>query len=118
MEEMQTPITWEQFKIDFLNKYFPSNFKDKKEIEYLELKQETLTIGKYVATFEELARYSNNLRNQPDESWKSKRFNKRLRPKIRNQVVTQEIREYKTFFRKSKLAKQALVEMNTSNSTS
>jgi hypothetical protein len=91
MEESEMPVTWELFQGAFLENYFPSNLKDKKEIEFLELKQGEMTIGQYVAKFEELARYSNNLRNQPDDAWKSKSFEQGLRPEIRNQVVTQEI---------------------------
>ena len=63
MEESETRVTWELFRGAFLENYFPSNLKDQKEIEFLELKQGEMTIGQYVAKFEELARYSNNLRN-------------------------------------------------------
>jgi hypothetical protein len=66
--------TWEEFKTLFLNKYFPSNVKDQKEIEFLTLQQGDMTVDEYVARFESLARFSNNLQNQPDEAWKSKRF--------------------------------------------
>jgi hypothetical protein len=91
----------------FLENYFPSNLKDQKEIEFLVLKQKEMTIGQYVAKFEELARYINNLINQPDETWKCKRFEQGLRPKIGNKVVTQEIRYYLTLIRKCQLAEQS-----------
>lgn len=100
MEENEALTTWDRYKKDFLDKYFPSNIKDKKEIEYLELKHGTMTIKQYVAKFEELARFSNNLQNQPDASWKSKSFEQGLRPKSRNQVAIHEIREYKVLIRK------------------
>ena len=60
--------TWDGFKTLFLNKYFPSNVKDQKEIEFLTLQQGDMTVDEYVATFESLARFSNNLQNQPDEA--------------------------------------------------
>jgi hypothetical protein len=34
MEATGGHITWEEFKTILLNKYFPSNVKDKKEIEF------------------------------------------------------------------------------------
>ena len=76
----------------FLNKYFPYNVKDQKEIEFLTLQQGDMTVDEYVARFESLARFSNNLQLQPDEAWKSKRFEQGLRPEVRNLVITQQIR--------------------------
>ena len=67
-------MTWEEFRTLFLNKYFPSNVKDQKEIEFLTLQKGDMTMDEYVARFESLARFSNNLQNQPDEATKSKRF--------------------------------------------
>ena len=97
-------MTWEEFKIMFLNKYFPSNLKDQKEIEFLTLQQGDMTVDEYVARFESLARFSNNLQNQPDEAWKSKRFEQGLRPEVIYLVITQRIREYQTFIQACQLA--------------
>jgi hypothetical protein len=44
MEAMGGHITWEEFKTIFLNKYFPSNVKDQKEIEFLTLQQGDMTV--------------------------------------------------------------------------
>lgn len=38
IEAASTEITWEIFKIEILEKYFPANFRSKKKIELLELK--------------------------------------------------------------------------------
>jgi len=40
-----------------LAKYFPADVRNKKEIEFLELKQENMTIAKYATKFEELSRF-------------------------------------------------------------
>ena len=61
MEATGGDVTWEGFKTLFLNKYFPSNLKDQKEIEFLTLQQGDITVDEYVARFESLARFSNNL---------------------------------------------------------
>jgi hypothetical protein len=65
-------------------------------VEFLTLQQGDMTVDEYVAKFESLARFSNNLQNQPDEIWKSKRFKQGLRPEVRNLVITQRIMEYQT----------------------
>lgn len=38
-------INWPVFKGEFLEKYFPDDIKGKKEIEFLELKQENMSVG-------------------------------------------------------------------------
>ena len=43
MEATRGNVTWEEFKTLFLNKYFPSNVKDQKEIEFLTLQQGDMT---------------------------------------------------------------------------
>jgi hypothetical protein len=48
---------------DSLNKYFPANVKDQKEIEFLTLQQGDMTVDEYVVGFQSLARFSNNLQN-------------------------------------------------------
>jgi hypothetical protein len=44
MEATGGHITWEEFKTIFLKKYFPSNVKDQKEIEFLTLQQGDKTV--------------------------------------------------------------------------
>ena len=55
MEATGGHVTWEEFKTMFLNKYFSSNVKDQKEIEFLTLQQGDMTVDEYVARFESLA---------------------------------------------------------------
>ena len=74
MVHQGTPLTWENFKEAFLDKYFPHNVRNQKEAEFLQLKQGNMTVGQYVAKFEELARFSRYLKNHPDEEWKSIKF--------------------------------------------
>jgi hypothetical protein len=50
-------ITWEIFREEFLGKYFPADVRNKKEIEFLELKQGNMTVAEYAAKFEELSRF-------------------------------------------------------------
>lgn len=48
-------ITWNNFKNEFLDKYFPPYVYSRKEIEILELKQGNMNVVDYAAKFEELS---------------------------------------------------------------
>ena len=50
-------MTWDVFDRVFLEKYFPEDVRNKKEMEFLELKQGNMIVVEYVAKFEELVRY-------------------------------------------------------------
>ena len=73
-----------------------------------------MTMDEYVARFKSLARFSNNLQNQPDEAWKSKRFKQGLRPEVRNLVITQRTQEYQTLIQACQLAEQSLAAVAAS----
>ncbi|MDV3201234.1 MAG: hypothetical protein Q8877_03555 [Sweet potato little leaf phytoplasma] len=51
-------ISWEIFIEKFFEKYFPEDVRNRKEIEFLELKQGSMSVGEYAAKFEELMKYS------------------------------------------------------------
>ena len=71
-------------------------------------------MDEYVARFESLARFLNSLQNQPDEAWKSRRFEQGLRPEVRNLVITQQIREYQTLMQACQFAEQSLDAVSAS----
>jgi len=50
-------VTWAVFRREFLNRYFPEDVREKKEIEFLELKQGYMTVTEYAAKFVELAKF-------------------------------------------------------------
>ena len=51
-------ITWDIFKREFLIKYFPTDVRNRKVVEFMELKQGNLSVAEYAAKFEDLCRYS------------------------------------------------------------
>ena len=67
-------MTWETFKRVFLEKYFPEDVRNKKEMEFLELKQGNTTIAEYAVKFEELVRYFPHYQGRDGESSKSVKF--------------------------------------------
>ncbi|XP_050909527.1 uncharacterized protein LOC127123344 [Lathyrus oleraceus] len=49
LHDVGSKITWDVFRVKFLEKYFPEDVRSKKEIEFLELKQGNMTIAEYAA---------------------------------------------------------------------
>jgi len=52
--------------MNFLEKYFPNNVRRAKEIEFMQLKQRSMTIGKYASKFEKLGKYSTSFYHQEE----------------------------------------------------
>jgi len=61
MEASGDAITWERFKSVFLKKYFPEDLRNKKEAEFLNLKQGSMFVAEYAAKYEELSRFCPNI---------------------------------------------------------
>jgi len=50
-------VPWGTFRKTFLEKYFLEDVKNRKEMEFLELKQGSMRVAEYAARFENLVRY-------------------------------------------------------------
>ena len=85
-------VTWLVFKDAFLEKYFPLNVRGRKEIEFLELKQENSSVAEYASKFEELVKFCPNYNTAGSERSKCLKFVNGLRPEIRQGIGYQEIR--------------------------
>ena len=55
LQAQGVPLTWMSFRATFLEKYFPENVRNQKEIEFLQLKQWGMIVDQYTARFNELA---------------------------------------------------------------
>ncbi|MCI71746.1 cellular nucleic acid-binding protein, partial [Trifolium medium] len=51
-------ITWARFKREFLTKYSPADERNRKVIEFMELKRGWMTISEYAAKFEDLCHFA------------------------------------------------------------
>ncbi|XP_020208456.1 uncharacterized protein LOC109793401 [Cajanus cajan] len=51
-----THVNWENFKRLFMERYFPQDVRNKKQVEFLKLKQGDNTMADYVSKFEALVR--------------------------------------------------------------
>ena len=99
-EEDEIEISWTVFKDAFLEKYFPEDERGKKEIEFLELKQENSSVADYAAKFEELVKYCPNYNTAGSERSKCLKFVNGLRPEIKQGIGYQEIRQFSVLMKK------------------
>jgi hypothetical protein len=87
-------ITWEIFREEFLGKYFPADVRNKKAIEFLELKQGNMTVAEYAAKFEELSRFCPYINAADVEVSKCLKFENGLRLEIKQFIGYQQIRQF------------------------
>jgi len=69
-------------KEEFLKKYFPADLRSKKEVEFLQLKQGSMSVVEYVAKFEELSLFCPYINVEGAEESKCIKFESSLRTKI------------------------------------
>ena len=73
-----------------MEKYFPEDVRNKKEMEFLELKQGNMTVAEYAAKFEELVRYFPHYQGRDGKSSKCVKFLNSLRLEVK-QVVNYQV---------------------------
>lgn len=84
-------ISWTVFKNEFIEKYFSDDDRNKIEIEFLQLKQGSVTIVDYMDKFEELVIYSPHYNGAEAEESKCVKFESGLHPNIKQLIGYQEI---------------------------
>ena len=78
-------MTWAEFQELFMGKYFQDTARHAKAQEFLELKQEAMTVMDYVARFTELARFADDY--VTTDMAKVRRFENGLKLSIRVRIV-------------------------------
>ena len=78
-------MTWDDFRRLFMGKYFPASARHAKAREFLELRQGTMTVLKYVDRFTELARFGDDY--VATNVAKVRRFEDGLKLSIRGKIV-------------------------------
>jgi len=73
------------FKTKFLEKYFSNDVRRAKEIEFMQLKQENMSMGEYASKFEKLRKYFTFFYHH-DERMRCIKFEDGLRPKLKKVV--------------------------------
>ncbi|XP_057426068.1 uncharacterized protein LOC130719458 [Lotus japonicus] len=96
LENEGREINWFTFKEIFLEKYLPKDVRNKKEMEFLELKQGNMSVGEYAAKFEELALFYLPYQAAGNERSKCVKFENGLRPEIKEAIGYQRVRDFPT----------------------
>ena len=78
-------MTWDDFCILFMGKYFPTSARHVKAREFLELRQRMMTVLEYVARFIELARFGDDY--VASNMAKLKKFEDGLKLSIRGKII-------------------------------
>ncbi|XP_043693057.1 uncharacterized protein LOC122643506 [Telopea speciosissima] len=92
--------TWAQFKEAFLENYFPRNFREKKEIEFMSLSQGSKLVLEYQQIFEEYFYFAST--HLKTEDVKVRRFEGGLRASLSTSVV---LHKYPTYAKVVEAAK-------------
>ncbi|XP_027341023.1 uncharacterized protein LOC113854297 [Abrus precatorius] len=96
-------ITWTLFQERFLEKYFPEDVRENKEMEFLTLTQGSMNVGEYAAKFEELSRYHPHYHNAINERPRCVKFVNGLRPEIKEAIRMQEIQKFSTLVNRCRI---------------
>ncbi|KAG7967768.1 hypothetical protein I3843_08G116100 [Carya illinoinensis] len=82
-------ITWQRFKKEFNDRFFPASVRKQKAREFSNLVQGGMTVEQYARRFIELGRFALHL--IATEEMRADRFQEGLRPDIRRMVVSHRI---------------------------
>ncbi|KAF1885864.1 hypothetical protein Lal_00042738 [Lupinus albus] len=103
METEGQLISWTTFKAKFLHKYFPADLKRQKEMEFLKLEQDNMSVGEYAAKFEVLVRFCPYSELEMDGRSKCSKFESGLRSKLKRMFRHQEIANFATLVNKCRM---------------
>jgi hypothetical protein len=104
-------ITWEMFKVEYNRRFFPRAQRQLWAIEFKNLVQGNMIVEQYSARFMELARFTANL--IPNEESKAERFKNGLNPRIKERVISLEIKDYARLVEVASLAERGIRESAT-----
>jgi len=96
-------VTWVRFKSEFLKKYFLEDLRNKKEAEFLNLKQGSMSIAEYAAKYEELSRFCPYINVDDAMVSKCVKFENGLRLEIYQYICFHEIRDFDTLVHKCRM---------------
>ena len=103
-------LTWNDFLLEFADKYTPPVYKSKKKVEFLELKQNDKSVSEYELQFVRLSKYA------PEEiatdEIKRDRFERGLKLEIREKMAVKPP-TYSALVEAALITEESLVERST-----
>ena len=99
MEDREEIVTWESFKVRFLEEYFPNSVRYAKEVEFMQLEQGNISITEYATRFKHLARFYTQTMTK---AWRCRKFEFGLKQELKEVVIPMSIRDFPALWRKQK----------------
>ncbi|XP_072071943.1 uncharacterized protein [Arachis hypogaea] len=116
LEDAGTDLSWATFKEAFYKKYFPLSARESKEMEFLQLKQDRMSIAEYTEKFERLCKFSAMYKANPDEKWKCMKYQGGLNTEILTAIVPLEIREFSSLVSKCQVIEECTKKLASERS--
>jgi len=105
----EEPVTWDSFRIRFLEKYFLDTVKQDREAEFLALQQRNMSVQEYVNKFEQLARYYSQAIT---EEWRCLKFERGLKHELKKVVTPLRERRFPILVEQAKSAEYLEKRLN------
>ncbi|KAL4356679.1 hypothetical protein AHAS_Ahas09G0110800 [Arachis hypogaea] len=101
-------VLWDVFRTAFYKKYFPESAREVKEMELMQLKQDSMSVAEYTNKFEELCRFSRVCQGDPEtfESWRCIKYQRGLKDSIMTAVAPMEIRVFSDLVNKARVVEE------------
>ncbi|XP_028104992.1 uncharacterized protein LOC114304009 [Camellia sinensis] len=90
--EKEDIVTWARFLEVFYEKYFPDSLREQKAVEFIHLRQGTMTVAKYESKFTQLAQFMTYVIFT--KARKAKKFEAGLDPKIKDMLEVLKLPTY------------------------
>ncbi|XP_016168542.1 uncharacterized protein LOC107611094 [Arachis ipaensis] len=106
-------VTWELFRTTFYKKYFLESVRKARELEFMQLKQSSMSVAKYTSKFEELCRFSSVCQGAPEsyEGWKCEKYQVGLREDIMRVVAPIEIKRFSKLVNEARFIEEYIEKM-------
>ena len=92
MDTKINPITWEKFKGVFYDNYSPKVVRERKDREFVDLVQGSMTVEQYATKFIDLSRFGPHL--ILTEAKKASRFQKGLNERLQHHLIASGVDNY------------------------
>ncbi|XP_057755289.1 uncharacterized protein LOC130974417 [Arachis stenosperma] len=106
LEDAGINISWATFKEAFYKKYFPLSVRESRDMEFLQLRQDRMSIAEYAEKFERLCKFSKMYKANPDEKWKCMKYQGGLRAEVLTAIAPLEIWEFSSLVSKCQVIEE------------
>ncbi|XP_057730130.1 uncharacterized protein LOC130945430 [Arachis stenosperma] len=116
LEDAGIDINWDTFKEAFYKKYFPLSVRESKEMKFLQLRQDRMSIAEYTEKFERLCKFSAMYKANSDEKWKCMKYQGGLRTEVLTAIALLEIREFSSLVSKCQVIEECTKKLASERS--